>query len=60
LGPASRPRDRSGYRRLSLETGSGEFFASARALYDKFGFVVCPPFGDYWDDPNSHFMMMAI
>jgi putative acetyltransferase len=45
-----------GYRRLSLETGASEFFAPARALYAKFGFVSCPPFGEYWDDPNSCFM----
>jgi len=51
---------RRGYRRLSLETGSGEFFAPARALYAKFGFVVCEPFGDYKPDPNSYFMTKAI
>jgi putative acetyltransferase len=51
---------RRGYRRLSLETGSGEFFAPARALYGKLGFVACPPFADYWDDSNSYFMTRAI
>jgi len=50
---------RRGYRRLSLETGSGDFFAPARALYAKFGFVVCEPFGDYKPDPNSYFMTRA-
>jgi putative acetyltransferase len=45
-----------GYARLSLETGSGDFFAPARALYEKFGFVECRPFGDYRDDPHSYFM----
>ncbi len=49
-----------GYRRLSLETGSGDFFAPARALYAKFGFVACAPFADYWDDPNSFFMTKEI
>jgi putative acetyltransferase len=49
-----------GYRRLSLETGAGDFFAPARALYEKFGFVACPPFGDYWADPNSYFMSREI
>lgn len=49
-----------GYSRLSLETGAGEFFAPARALYGKFGFVACPPFADYWDDPNSYFMTREI
>ena len=51
---------RRGYRRLSLETGSGEFFAPARALYAKFDFVECGPFGDYKPDPNSCFMTRAI
>lgn len=51
---------RRGYRRLSLETGSGDFFAPARALYAKFDFVVCEPFGDYKPDPNSYFMTKSI
>lgn len=42
-----------GYRRISLETGSMEAFAPARRLYETFGFVNCPPFADYTDDPNS-------
>ncbi len=45
-----------GYRRLSLETGSMEAFSPARKLYESFGFTYCPPFADYWDDPNSVFM----
>jgi len=45
-----------GYRRLSLETGSQEAFAPARALYTRFGFEPCGPFADYIDDPNSVFM----
>ena len=49
-----------GYRRLSLETGSMEAFASARALYTRFGFVDCPPFGDYRLDPNSVFMTLDL
>lgn len=44
---------RRGYRRLSLETGSMEGFAPARALYSSFGFVECEPFGSYQPDPNS-------
>ena len=42
-----------GYRRLSLETGNNEAFAPARSLYRRFGFVPCPPFGDYVDDGFS-------
>jgi len=43
-------------RRISLETGSMEFFAPARALYAKHGFVPCAPFGAYTDDPSSAFL----
>ena len=39
-----------GYRRLSLETGSVEAFAPARALYARFGFEPCGPFAEYRDD----------
>ena len=49
-----------GYRRLSLETGSMEAFGPARALYARFGFVECPPFGDYRLDPNSVFMTLDL
>lgn len=45
----------SGITRLSLETGSQDFFAPARALYERHGFVPCEPFGDYRPDPNSAF-----
>ncbi|MBN1372802.1 MAG: GNAT family N-acetyltransferase [Anaerolineaceae bacterium] len=49
-----------GFRRVSLETGSMDFFAPARALYAKHGFEVCEPFEGYWDDPNSVFMSREI
>ena len=50
-----------GYRRLSLETGSGEAFAPAIALYRQFGFTDCGAFADYpADDPFSRFMSRAI
>jgi len=42
-----------GYRRLSLETGNTPAFAPARALYRRFGFARCAPFGDYVDDGFS-------
>ncbi len=46
--------------RVSLETGSQPFFAPARALYAKHGFVECAPFGGYRLDPNSTFMTLAL
>ncbi|WP_020666102.1 GNAT family N-acetyltransferase [Amycolatopsis nigrescens] len=45
-----------GVTRISLETGSMDFFAPARALYAGAGFAPCGPFGDYVADPNSTFM----
>ncbi|MFD5428345.1 GNAT family N-acetyltransferase [Streptomyces sp. NPDC127084] len=47
---------RMGFTRLSLETGTAEFFLPARKLYEKFGFIHCAPFADYRPDPNSTFM----
>jgi len=49
-----------GMSRLSLETGSWPYFAPARVLYARHGFVECPPFGDYKPDPNSVFMTLAL
>ncbi len=46
--------------RLSLETGSWPYFAPARALYARHGFVECGPFGDYRSDPNSVFMTLVL
>ncbi len=47
-------------KQLWLETGSFDFFAPARALYSKHGFVECEPFEGYQLDPNSTFMMRKI
>jgi putative acetyltransferase len=47
-----------GMSRVSLETGSWEYFDPARRLYRKHGFVECPPFADYVLDPNSVFMSL--
>jgi putative acetyltransferase len=52
-------RDR-GYERVSLETGSMEAFAPARALYRSAGFVECGPFADYELSPNSTFMAITL
>ena len=47
---------RMGLTRLSLETGSAEFFRPARRLYQTFGFEYCEPFADYRPDPLSVFL----
>jgi putative acetyltransferase len=49
-----------GYTRVSLETGSPEEFAPARALYARRGFVECGPFGPYAADPFSVFMTLEL
>jgi putative acetyltransferase len=49
-----------GLERVSLETGSWEYFAPARALYRAHGFVECAPFGDYRADPNSVFLTRTV
>ena len=46
--------------RISLETGSMQFFAPARALYKKHGFDQCQPFGSYIEDPHSHYMTRSL
>lgn len=49
-----------GMTRLSLETGSWDYFEPARRFYRRHGFVDCPPFGDYVDDPNSVFLRLDL
>ena len=47
-------------RRLSLETGAGDFFLTARKLFSKCGFEPCEPFSHYKKDINSIYMTMLI
>ena len=49
-----------GYRRLSLETGTGPAFEPSYALYRQFGFTDCGPFAAYKEDPHSCFMSRII
>ena len=51
---------RAGFSRLSLETGSAEFFQPARNLYERFGFAYCEPFGDYRPGPHNVFMTRTL
>lgn len=48
------------YTRISLETGAMKEFEPAQKLYASFGFTLCPPFGDYIEDPNSIFMTLEL
>ena len=47
-------------KRLSLETGAGDFFLAARKLFSKCGFEACEPFSHYKKDINSIYMTMLI
>jgi len=49
-----------GHGRVSLETGTMEAFAPARALYESAGFEACAPFGNYWENPNSVCMTLML
>ena len=49
-----------GVSQVSLETGSMAFFEPARRFYARAGFVPCPPFGSYVEDPLSTFMTLAL
>jgi len=48
------------FTRLSLETGSWNYFLPARSLYRRHGFIECPPFGEYLPDANSVFMTLTL
>ena len=50
----------AGMARLSLETGTWDYFRPARAFYARHGFIECPPFADYVLDPNSVFMSLDL
>ncbi len=47
-------------KRLSIETGAGDFFIPARKLFDRSGFEPCPPFAHYKKDVNSLYLTKII
>jgi putative acetyltransferase len=49
-----------GYTRLSLDTGSDEYFRPARELYRSAGFEECGPFAGYREDPYKVFMTLEL
>ena len=49
-----------GANRLSLETGTWDYFRPAVEFYRKHGFTECEPFADYVLDPNSVFMTLDL
>ena len=49
-----------GYRKVSLETGTMDEFAPARALYESAGFTACGPFADYRPSEDNYFMTLRL
>ncbi len=47
-------------KRLSIETGAGEFFEPARKLFNSSGFKPCEPFAHYKNDINSLYFTKLI
>ena len=43
-------------KRLSIETGAGDFFKSARKLFKNCDFEICKPFAHYKEDINSVYL----
>ena len=49
-----------GIKKLSVETGSGNFFLPARKLFTSCGFKPCDPFAHYKLDSNSCYFNLII
>ena len=47
-------------KRISIETGAGDFFIPARQLFKRSGFTVCEPFAHYKKDINSVYLTKLI
>ena len=47
-------------KRISIETGAGDFFTPARRLFNSCGFKPCPPFAHYKKDVNSLYLTKLI
>ena len=47
-------------KKLSIETGAGEFFDPARKLFKKCNFKPCKPFAHYKEDVNSIYLTRLI
>ena len=47
-------------KRISLETGAGEFFDPARKLFKRCDFKPCKPFAHYKEDINSLYLSKLI
>ena len=50
----------NGFTRISLETGTQDYFNPAHRLYKKHGFADTGPFSHYQESPDSRFMTKNI
>ncbi|CAM3030335.1 N-acetyltransferase domain-containing protein [Sphingomonas antarctica] len=60
LGYLAAEAQSSGFRRLSLETGTAPMFDPANAMYELYGFVDCDPFGGYPPSEHNRFMTLEL
>ncbi|MEJ2045585.1 MAG: GNAT family N-acetyltransferase [Reinekea sp.] len=51
---------RVGVKRLSLETGTIDYFKPAHVLYESAGFKPCPLFGRYREDPYRRYYSLEL
>ena len=47
-------------KKLSIETGAGDFFKPARKLFKQCGFEICDPFAHYKEDKNSVYLTKTL
>ena len=47
-------------KKLSIETGAGDFFIPARKLFKQCGFEKCKPFAHYKEDINSVYLTKVL
>ena len=47
-------------KKISIETGAGEFFKPARKLFKQCSFEICDPFAHYKKDVNSVYLTKSI
>ena len=47
-------------KKISIETGSGDFFKPARRLFKRCGFEKCDPFAHYKEDINSVYLAKSL
>ena len=47
-------------KKISIETGAGEFFKPARKLFKQCDFEICDPFAHYKEDINSVYLTKSI